>query len=909
MTAIDTSTLLNYFYAKQSVAAAKYSSSASTSSSSSSSDTTTAPWNDTETETDTARDADVLSMSDYVDDSDVPKVAVTDDQKLEQDNQKLFVIYKALDTLSYLSEMAGRTDVASGVIAGYNTRFQDCLSQIQDYIENTTFNNLELQQTAIDAVTTGTASVASSTYNYTTKSLATSDNINSAVSGVSTSDSFTIAVSKNGTTQSLAIDMADVAATYGTLSLSNIVSYVNGKLSDAGYNTRFARVQTGSKTDDDGNITYQYGLKITDASNETVSLSSSDATPALYLAGTSGLTEDTDDTDANSAGRLVKLSLDDNASGTTDTSSVFSTTTGTTDGTSTATASAVDGDGNVYMLGTTTGDINGEANQGSQDVYISKYDSAGALLWTHLVGSSASADGYDLAIDPTGGVVVVGSTTADLTTSVADGNEDSFVAKFSSIGTEEWVSQINTTSANAANTVSVDSSGNITVGGSVTGKIASGETNLGGSDAYLLQLDSDGTITSKNQFGTTGNDEVASTTYDSSGNLYIVTVSDGVASVSKYAADSDGNVDIAADPTWTQALGTIGSSGAITDIAVSGSSIYVAGSTNNDLNSTDGYSTSGGSDAFVCSLTDNTTSAGTNYVSYVGTSANETSGTLAIGSDGTVYLSGSTTGTFADQSRTESGTTNAFVSAIKGSTGTVEWTKQYGGISGQSTGASLALDADGSSVLDALGLPTGEVQTASSYLSKLTDQSTLKAGDTFKIKIDNGSSDRTATITIDASDTLRTLAKEISDKLGSAGSASVSYASGGKSLKIEASSDYTLTLIAGDDDTDALAGLGLAAGVLSADSSSISTSDGKKIFGLGLTSDMTFSTKTQANAVKAEVSNVLSAIKTIYQSINSSGDDTSTTATASNAVKASTAMLNYIGNRTTNATQALSLLA
>ena len=71
--------------------------------------------------------------------------------------------------------------------------------------------------------------------------------------------------------------------------------------------------------------------------------------------------------------------------------------------------------GNVYVVGNATGNFGNQLNQGTQDVSLTKYDSAGNLLWTKLLGSAGSASGYALAINPKGGVVVAGSTTADLT--------------------------------------------------------------------------------------------------------------------------------------------------------------------------------------------------------------------------------------------------------------------------------------------------------------------------------------------------------------------------------------------------------------------------------------------------------------------------------------------------------------
>ena len=81
----------------------------------------------------------------------------------------------------------------------------------------------------------------------------------------------------------------------------------------------------------------------------------------------------------------------------------------------------MDASGNVYVVGNATGNFGSQLNQGSQDAYLTRYDSAGNVVWQKLLGSAGSANGYGLALDPSGGVVVTGSSTADLTTtSVAD---------------------------------------------------------------------------------------------------------------------------------------------------------------------------------------------------------------------------------------------------------------------------------------------------------------------------------------------------------------------------------------------------------------------------------------------------------------------------------------------------------
>src|SRR5581483_2735129 len=283
-------------------------------------------------------------------------------------------------------------------------------------------------------------------------------------------------------------------------------------------------------------------------------------------------------------------------------------------------------------------------------------------------------------------------------------------------------------------------------GGSVSGGvIGAGQTSQGKGDAYLAKFDSKGNLLAENQFGTPGADSVAATATAVDGSLYVASVQNGDAIVAKYA-----NGDISSAPVWTQDLGSLAASGAIGGLAVANGQVYVSGTTSNP-NLTAGGSasiaaaSSGGMDSFVFSLTDNGGSVSANHVTYVGTSGTDQGGAVTVGPDGTIYLAGTTLGTFAGQSRNVQNVTNAFATAIA-SDGSIQWTRQFGGQDGQSTGTGLAIDPSGSSVLDALGLPRGTINLNQSV--DLTSQTTLRAGDSFQIKIE-GLAPRTATITID----------------------------------------------------------------------------------------------------------------------------------------------------------------
>jgi hypothetical protein len=883
----DPSTLLSYY---QSLLPSSTSSSSgsstgasggtSTSSASSSSNSATAnddpPWDNTTTPSQQARDAQVLGITDFMDTSNVPVLTPTSaDAKTEQDNQKLFSLYSAVNNLSYLASMAKRSTMTAGQLVGLNTRFQTGLQQVESYLSSTTFNNFTLQATSPSSSVTGTASVPYASFGYTGGTIVSDANVENALPGVSTSDSFTIAVTKGGTTTDVPIDFSQIQ---GPLTLDNIDNYVNQQLANAGSATRFQRAFTQGSIDDTS--TASYGIQINTAPGESVSLSSASATPALYVAGTTGLTTSTADATQDNQGRLVKLT---NLS---DPTADFSRTVDPSSGNTTAQSTVVDSQGDVYVIGNATGNFGSQLNQGTQDVYLSKYDSAGNLQWTKLLGSAGTASGYSLALNPQGGVVVAGSTTADLsTTAVADGNNDSFVSEYDADGNQLWTTQIQTLNQNQANSVSVDASGNVYIGGQVTGPIAAGQTSNGGQDGYLAELDSSGNIVYEQQLGTSGNDSVAATAVTSSGDLIVASEQNGDAILSKYAGG-----DATKPPVWTMDLGALQNGGSISGLTVSGNQIYVAGTTSNANLTANGQATvanasSGGTNAFVFSATDQGSSVTPDTVSYVGTDGETQAGGIAVGPDGTVYLTGTTTGTFAGQTRNISGTNNIFVTAMAPD-GTIDWTNQYGGADGQSSGQGIAVDPTGSSVLDALGLPRGTIDTDQS--DDLANQTTLRADDSFQIAIE-GTAARTFTITIDPGETLQSLVTKINGELGANGTASVSDGANGQNLKISVSKGVTAQLIAGPTDSDALARLGIATGTLtnpssssrsssSSTSSSSSSSTSGQVFGLGLSSDMDISTATGAGATKAELQNVLSAIQNAYQKTNSSASSTSTTA-------------------------------
>jgi len=267
---------------------------------------------------------------------------------------------------------------------------------------------------------------------------------------------------------------------------------------------------------------------------------------------------------------------------------------------------AVDGAGNVYVVGFTSGPLPGQANLGEDDVYLRKYDSDGNELWARQSGSQTLDMANGVAIDGTGNVYVVGQL-GGIPGRRGMGEADAYLRKHDSDGNELWTRQFGSQSGPSANGVAVDGAGNVYVVGSASGALP-GQTHLGKSDAYVRKYDGDGNELWTRQFGSRGVDLAHGVVVDGAGNLYVSGTTRlslpgqsnmepvfGGSDVFIRKYDSDGN------ELWTNQLGTQ-KGDAVAGVVVDGEgSLYVVGSTQGAFA---GQTNSGSYDTFVLKMPD-----------------------------------------------------------------------------------------------------------------------------------------------------------------------------------------------------------------------------------------------------------------------------------------------------------------
>ncbi|MEN6319722.1 MAG: SBBP repeat-containing protein [Syntrophaceae bacterium] len=188
---------------------------------------------------------------------------------------------------------------------------------------------------------------------------------------------------------------------------------------------------------------------------------------------------------------------------------------------------AVDTSGNIYVTGSTNGSLDGNTNAGNYDMFLVKYNAAGTKQWTRQLGSSSDDEATGVAVDTNGNLYVTGKTNGSLDGNTSAGNYDMFLVKYNAAGAKQWTRQLGTSTTDYGQGVAVDASGNIYVTGSTYGGL-DGNTSSGDSyDMFLVKYNAAGAKQWTRQLGMDHVwDEGNGVTVDIGGNVYVTGYTD-----------------------------------------------------------------------------------------------------------------------------------------------------------------------------------------------------------------------------------------------------------------------------------------------------------------------------------------------------------------------------------------------
>jgi hypothetical protein len=238
-------------------------------------------------------------------------------------------------------------------------------------------------------------------------------------------------------------------------------------------------------------------------------------------------------------------------------------------------AMAVDGQGNIIVAGSFSGQIDfggGEIlSHGGVDIFIAKYSSNGAYLWSRGIGGTYNDWAYAVAVDTLGNIIVTGwsgSGAVDFGGGLLNLSYG-YLAKYSPDGIYQWASALgtNVTDPTALRT---DSGGNIIVSGYFYGPCDFGGgpiSSVVNGDAFLAKYSPIGGYAwALRAGGSTANGTfVYQVAVDHSDNIVMTGYTTGAGDMAGIAFPGFGSKDIflakfstAGSPQWSHSFGGSG---------------------------------------------------------------------------------------------------------------------------------------------------------------------------------------------------------------------------------------------------------------------------------------------------------------------------------------------------------------
>ncbi|RMH78032.1 MAG: hypothetical protein D6680_03315 [Cyanobacteria bacterium J007] len=149
----------------------------------------------------------------------------------------------------------------------------------------------------------------------------------------------------------------------------------------------------------------------------------------------------------------------------------------------------IDSAGNAYVVGETLGAFEGNTNVGDWDAFVAKYDNNGNPLEVQQFGTATADRARKVEIDDKGNIYIIGETEGDLDGQTRSGVIDTFVTRLEPNGVRSWTHQIgNTGIITKPTNLTLDRNNNILYGVGTTGIGAlEGQPYAGGRDEFLLK--------------------------------------------------------------------------------------------------------------------------------------------------------------------------------------------------------------------------------------------------------------------------------------------------------------------------------------------------------------------------------------------------------------------------------------
>jgi hypothetical protein len=264
----------------------------------------------------------------------------------------------------------------------------------------------------------------------------------------------------------------------------------------------------------------------------------------------------------------------------------------------------IDDSDNIYVTGHTDGNLDGVGLSGSNDMFITKYNSSGVKQWTRLLGPAAtfSTYAYSISSDSDSNLYVTGYANANLDGKVKTGPIDLFLTKYNSAGTKQWTELLGVAGAfTIGRGVSVDSSNNVYVCGETNGNLDNEGNSTGAWYSLITKYNSAGVKQWTRLLGASSTETYCrGVSVGQTDNLHITGMTNGTLDGNSRTGNTDlflTQYDFSGVKLWTKQMGVDNSITEAYGIGLNSSGdAFVSGRTNGPV---DGKSLSGTYDSFI----------------------------------------------------------------------------------------------------------------------------------------------------------------------------------------------------------------------------------------------------------------------------------------------------------------------
>ncbi|WP_114783185.1 SBBP repeat-containing protein [Botryobacter ruber] len=376
---------------------------------------------------------------------------------------------------------------------------------------------------------------------------------------------------------------------------------------------------------------------------------------------------------------------------------------------------AHDASGNIYAIGHFTGVITigntSKTSDGSNDIFLAKYDASGNVLWVQKAGAEKNDMGMDIAVDNSGNVYITGffSGTATFGSTTLYSNNEAciYIAKYDTAGNVIWAKKACGTTSVASKSIGVDGAGNIFVTGEFQDTVIFENTTLtsnGIADIFIARYDASGNIIWAQRAGGAGLDFSDNIAVDDLGNIFITGRISGTGTFGNITLTSNGasdifiaKYDVTGNILWAKRAGGQGGDRGYGITLDASGNVYITGEFGGLATFDNRYlmSTNNSYDVFIAKYD---AAGNIAWVQQAGGSDFELGRSIAVDGSGNVFVTGQFRGTatFENTTLTSSGDYDIFIARYS-ATGILQWAHRAGG-----TGSDVAFKI----IVDGTGAPS-----------------------------------------------------------------------------------------------------------------------------------------------------------------------------------------------------------